>query len=58
MEAITRNPLGNRPFFGAVILAFAAEQRPDLFKGLIMMDPPVLSQKIRWAMAISQFFGL
>ena len=44
--------------FGAVVLAFAAEQRPDLFKGLIMMDPPVLSRKIRWAMAISQFFGI
>ena len=44
--------------FGAVILAFAAEQRPDLFKGLIMMDPPVLSRKIRWAMAISQFLGI
>lgn len=44
--------------FGAVILAFAAEQRPDLFKGLIMMDPPVLSRKIRWAMAIIQFLGV
>lgn len=44
--------------FGAIVLAFAAEQRPDLFKGLIMMDPPVLSRKIRWAMAISQFFGI
>ena len=44
--------------FGAVVLAFAAEQRPDLFKGLIMMDPPVLSRKIRWAMAISQFLGI
>ena len=44
--------------FGAVILAFAAEQRPDLFKGLIMMDPPVLSRKIRWAIAISQFLGV
>lgn len=44
--------------FGAVVLAFAAEQRPDLFKGLIMMDPPVLSRKIRWAMAVSQFFGI
>ena len=44
--------------FGAVILAFAAEQRPDLFKGLIMMDPPVLSRKIRCAIAISQFLGI
>ena len=44
--------------FGAVVLAFAAEQRPDLFKGLIMMDPPVLSRKIRWAMAISQILGI
>lgn len=44
--------------FGAVILAFAAEQRSDLFKGLIMMDPPVLSRKIRWAIAISQFLGI
>ena len=44
--------------FGAAILAFAAEQRPDLFKGLIMMDPPVLSRKIRCTMAIIQFFGI
>ena len=44
--------------FGAVLLAFAAEQRPDMFKGLIMMDPPVLSRKIRWGLAITQFFGI
>ena len=44
--------------FGAIVLAFVAEQRPDLFKGLIMMDPPVLSRKIRWMMAISQFLGI
>lgn len=44
--------------FGAIVLAFAAEQRPDLFKGLILMDPPVLSRKIRWAMAISQIFRI
>lgn len=44
--------------FGAVSLAFAAEQRPDLFKGLIMMDPPVLSRKIRWILAITQCLGI
>lgn len=44
--------------FGAVSLAFAAEQRPDLFKGLIMMDPPVLSRKIRCVLAITQWLGI
>lgn len=44
--------------FGAVSLAFTAERRPDLFKGLIMMDPPVLSRKIRWGLAITQCLGV
>ncbi len=44
--------------FGAVCLAIAAEQKPGLFKGLIMMDPPVLSRKIRCILAVSQWFGL
>jgi len=44
--------------FGAMCLAFAAEQRPDLFKGLIMMDPPVLSRKIRWMLAITQWLNI
>ena len=44
--------------FGAVILAFAAEQRPNLFKGLIMMDPPVLSRWIRWVLGITQYLGI
>lgn len=44
--------------FGAVSLAFVAKQRPDLFKGIIMMDPPVLSRKIRWSLAITQWLGI
>lgn len=44
--------------FGAISLAYAAEQIPDLFKGIIMMDPPVLSRKIRWFMAITQWLGI
>ena len=43
---------------GAVALAFAAEKRPDLFQGIILMDPPVLSRKIRWIMAMAQFLGI
>lgn len=44
--------------FGAVCLALAAQQKPELFKGLILMDPPVLSRKIRCILAISQWFGI
>ena len=44
--------------FGAVCLAIAAQQNPELFKGLILMDPPVLSRKIRCILAVSQWFGL
>jgi pimeloyl-ACP methyl ester carboxylesterase len=44
--------------FGAVNLAVAAQQRPELFKGLIMMDPPVLSRKIRCILAVTQWFGV
>ena len=44
--------------FGAVCLALAAEKRPELFKGVIMMDPPVLSRKIRYILAVTQWFGL
>ena len=44
--------------FGAVVLAFAAEQKPNLFKGLIMMDPPVLSRGIRWVLGITQCLGI
>ena len=43
---------------GALALAFAAEKRPDLFQGIILMDPPVLSRKIRWIMAIAQFLSI
>lgn len=44
--------------FGAVCLALAAEQKPSLFKGIIMMDPPVLSKKIRWFLALTQCLGI
>tara|TARA_B100000497_G_C7627020_1_gene376791 strand:+ start:383 stop:1174 length:792 start_codon:yes stop_codon:yes gene_type:complete len=43
---------------GAIALAFAAERRPDLFQGIILMDPPVLSRKIRWILAIAQFLRI
>tara|TARA_B110000977_G_C11067931_1_gene488490 strand:+ start:1596 stop:2372 length:777 start_codon:yes stop_codon:yes gene_type:complete len=44
--------------FGAVCLARAAEQRPELFKGVILMDPPVLSRKIRIVLAITQWLRI
>jgi pimeloyl-ACP methyl ester carboxylesterase len=44
--------------FGAVCLALAAQQKPELFKGIIMMDPPALSKKIRCILAVSQCFGV
>jgi len=36
--------------FGGVLSFIAACQRPDLFKGLIMLDPPVIVGSIAWLM--------
>ncbi len=44
--------------FGAVCLALAAEQKPQLFKGVIMLDPPVLSKKIRCVLALTQWLRI
>ena len=44
--------------FGAVCLALAAQQRPELFKGVVLMDPPVLSKKIRIFLAITQWLKI
>ena len=44
--------------FGAVCLALAAQKRPELFKGLILMDPPVLSKRIRLVLGFMQWLKL
>lgn len=44
--------------FGAVLSFWAAIQRPDLFKKIILIDPPFMSRKRRIMMALTFFLGL
>ncbi|MEL7530941.1 MAG: alpha/beta hydrolase [Bacteroidota bacterium] len=44
--------------FGTVILLRAAQQRPDLFKQLIIMEPPLLPLKIRVMIGLMRGLGL
>ncbi len=43
---------------GAVTTYIAAAKYPQLFSCLILIDPPILSRKILWAMAVMRMFGL
>ena len=43
---------------GAVTTYIAAAKYPQLFSCLILIDPPILSRKILWAMAVVRMFGL
>ena len=43
---------------GAFLLAYAAKMKPELFKGLIMIDPVVLSFKHQFLMKIFQILHL
>lgn len=44
--------------FGAVVMFRAAQQRPDLFRQIIMMEPPLLSFKLRLFLALIRGVGL
>lgn len=44
--------------FGTVVLLRAAQQRPDLFKQLIMMEPPLLPFKVRFMIGLFRALGL
>ena len=44
--------------YGTVVLLRAAQQRPDLFKQLIMMEPPLLPLKVRFMIALFRRLGL
>jgi pimeloyl-ACP methyl ester carboxylesterase len=43
---------------GAVTTYMAAAKYPDLFSCLILIDPPILSPRILWVMAVMRMFGL
>ncbi len=43
---------------GAVVTLDAYYRRPDLFRGLIMMDPPFFSRKIRAIFLIARMLGI
>lgn len=43
---------------GAVATCWAAMKRPDLFRQIIMMDPPLFGWKLRAMMAISRVLGI
>lgn len=44
--------------FGAVVMFRAAQQRPDLFRQIIMMEPPLLSTKRRLFLGLVRRIGL
>ncbi len=44
--------------FGASLISSAAKQKPHLFKGIILIDPVILSKPVRWAMRVFQFFNI
>ncbi|MFK7924624.1 MAG: alpha/beta hydrolase [Bacteroidia bacterium] len=44
--------------FGAVVMFRAAQQRPDLFRQLIMMEPPLLAFKLRFSLTLLRGLGL
>lgn len=44
--------------FGAVLTFWAAMERPDLFKKIILIDPPFMSRKRRIFIAITSFLGI
>ncbi len=43
---------------GAVTTYIAAAKYPQLFSCLILIDPPILSPRILWIMAVMRMFGL
>ena len=43
---------------GAVTTYIAAAKYPQLFPCLILIDPPILSPRILWVMAVMRMFGL
>jgi len=43
---------------GAVTTYIAAAKYPQLFSCLILIDPPILSPRILWVMAVMRMFGL
>ncbi|MEZ4827925.1 MAG: alpha/beta hydrolase [Bacteroidia bacterium] len=44
--------------FGGVLTLWAAVERPELFRGIILMDPPLFPPLFRLAMGISHSLGL
>jgi pimeloyl-ACP methyl ester carboxylesterase len=44
--------------FGAVVMFLTAQQRPELFRQVIMMDPPIFDRKMRLAISITRKLGL
>lgn len=59
IERQTNKPIiGLGHSFGAVLMMRAAQKRPDLFKQLIMMEPPLLPFKIRLILALFKGVGL
>ncbi|MDX2249642.1 MAG: alpha/beta hydrolase [Bacteroidia bacterium] len=44
--------------FGGVLTLWAAVDRPDLFEGIILLDPPIFTPSIRLGMALVSALGL
>jgi pimeloyl-ACP methyl ester carboxylesterase len=43
---------------GAVATYMAASKYPQLFSGVVLIDPPMLSRRILWTMAVMRLLGL
>ena len=50
--------IGTGHSLGAVTTYIAAAKYPQLFSCLILIDPPILSPRILWVMAVMRMFGL
>ena len=50
--------IGTGHSLGAVTTYIAAAKYPQLFSCLILIDPPILSPRILWIMAVMRMFGL
>jgi len=58
LEATYNQPvIGVGHSFGGMVTLLAAELRPDLFKALIILDPPLVLGAARWLMKVAKRFG-
>jgi pimeloyl-ACP methyl ester carboxylesterase len=42
---------------GAVLMLFAAQESPELFRQIILLDPPLFGQPARWAIGLLRSLG-